>query len=225
MRLVTWNCCRGPFARKVLALDALEPDVAVVQEATSPAEESAHLLWFPAAGSRLGIQVRSRGDYRLSRLPVADLPNCVVPIRVTGPTTFNLLAVWTWPAPSYVRALLNGLSAYSGLLQSRSVVVAGDFNGSPHFDKPGSRFKWASGFDALNEAGLVSAYHHFHDVAVGAEAEGTHHFRRDASRPFHIDFCFVPRQWAVGGFTARVVHGSEWRSLSDHFPVLVDTPA
>ena len=225
MRIVAWNCCRGPFEKKLAALDTLSPDVAVISEALQPAQESAQVLWFPSDASRLGIQVRPRGKYRLKRLPAADLPNCVVPVRVTGPTAFNLLAVWTWPAPSYIKAFLNGLAAYSALLPSGATVVAGDFNGNPVFDKPGQRLKWSAGFSKLHDAGLVSAYHHIHQVSYGAERDATHHFLRKAERPFHIDFCFVPQGWTEGPLQAQVVHGPDWRLLSDHFPLLVSTEA
>lgn len=222
MRIVAWNCCRGPFEKKLAALATLSPDVAVISEALQPAQESSQVLWFPSDASRLGIQVRAYGRYRLKRLPAADLPNCVVPVRVTGPDRFNLLAVWTWPAPSYVKAFLNGLAAYSSLLPS-GAVVAGDFNGNPIFDKPGHRLKWSDGFSMLHDAGLVSAYHHVHRAGYGAERDATHHFLRKPERPFHIDFCFVPQGWTQGPIQAKVVHGPNWRQLSDHFPLLVST--
>lgn len=224
MRIVAWNCCRGPFARKLAALETLSPDVAVISEAICPLEETAQVLWFPS-DSRLGIQVRASGAYRLARLPMAQLPNCVVPVRVTGPQSFTLLAVWTWPAPSYIKAFLNGLAAYAALLGSGPAVVAGDFNGNPMFDKPGRGLKWGAGFSTLREAGLVSAYHHVHGLEFGAERHATHHFLRKPERPFHIDFCFVPQTWAEGGLRAEIVSGPEWRLLSDHFPLLVTTPS
>lgn len=46
MRLVTWNCCRGPYARKMPLLDALAPDIAVVQECAKPEFQSPNCLWF-----------------------------------------------------------------------------------------------------------------------------------------------------------------------------------
>ena len=225
MRIVAWNCCRGPFEKKLAALGTLSPDVAVISEALQPTQESSQVLWFPSNASRLGIQVRAYGRYRLRRLPAADLPNCVVPVHVTGPAPFDLLAVWTWPAPSYIKALLNGLDAYSSLLPSGSTVVAGDFNGNPVFDKPGHRLKWSAGFSKLHDAGLVSAYHHVHHVRYGAERDATHHFLRKAERPFHIDFCFVPQRWTKRPFQAQIVHGQDWRLLSDHFPLVVSTKA
>ena len=59
------------MARKVAALEALQPDVAVLCEATQPEHESAQRLWFPS-GSRLGIQVMAFGDHRLRPLKRAD---------------------------------------------------------------------------------------------------------------------------------------------------------
>lgn len=224
MRIVAWNCCRGPFDKKLAALETLSPDVAVISEALCPPRETAQVLWFPSA-SRLGIQVRARGAYRLRRLPPAELPNCVVPVRVTGPVSFTLLAVWTWPAPSYIKAFLNGLAAYSALLGSGATVVAGDFNGNPKFDKPGHRLKWTDGFSMLHDAGLVSAYHHAHQAGYGSEPHATHHFLRKPERPFHIDFCFVPQRWAAQALQVQLLNGPEWRLLSDHFPLVVATEA
>jgi len=214
------------MARKAGALEALRPDVAVLCEALDPGVESAQLHWYPSNASRLGIQVRSFGAYTLRRLPRADLPNCVVPVRVGGPVSFNLLAVWTWPAPSYVKAFLNGLSAYARLLGRGPTVVAGDFNGNPVFDVRKPRLKWwTAGFEQLHDAGLVSAYHTFNGVGFGAELHPTHHFLRKSERPFHIDFCFVPQAWAQRRLDVQVAHGPEWDLLSDHFPVIVETEA
>jgi exodeoxyribonuclease III len=226
MRLIAWNCCRGPMVKKASALEALAPDVAVLSEALAPERESAQLHWYPSNASRLGIQVRAFGPYTLRRLPRAELPNCVVPLRVVGPRSFNLLAVWTWPAPSYVKAFQNGLAAYARLLHGGPTVVAGDFNGNPVFDrhKPRARW-WSAGFDALEAAGLVSADHRFHGVDYGAEPHATHHFLRKPERPFHIDFCFVPAGWSGRRLQVAIAHGPDWSTLSDHFPLVVETEA
>lgn len=97
MRIVTWNCARGPLGTKLPALQSLKPDIAVLCEAPPPVDSSAQVLRFPTemGQSKLGIQVRADGDdYRLERLPQATgLPACVNPVRVTGPMEFNLLAV------------------------------------------------------------------------------------------------------------------------------------
>lgn len=225
MRIVSWNCARGPLNRKLSALHVLNPDIAVVCEAPAPPDPSGgRVLWFPTeeGQSKLGIQVRAYGDYRLERLPrAAGLPACVNPVKVTGPTEFNLLAVWTWPAPSYLAALANGVEAYADLFAAPT-VVAGDFNGNPFSDKPRQRSKWADVFARINELGSVSAYHHATEAPYGAEPDATHHHRKNPADQFHIDFCFVPRSWCAVGIEANVAQGEPWITIGDHFPVVVD---
>ena len=228
MRIVTWNCCRGPFDKKMAALESLRPDIAIVPEAIAPEAQTDELRWFPSNASRLGIQVRAFNGYRLAHVRKASsqLPNCVSPVHVMHSESgaeFSLLAVWTWRSPSYSRALLNGLAAYARLLRRGPAIVAGDFNGSPFFDRPTARVKrWGAGFEQLHAAGLVSAYHRHHEVAYGCEAHATHHFLRKPERPFHIDFCFVPQAWAEQGLAVQLVNDEPWRRLSDHFPLVVD---
>lgn len=224
MRIVSWNCARGPLDAKLNALHSLHPDVAVICEAPAPGDPSNQVIWFPTevGQSRLGIQVRAYGEYALERLPRAPgLPACVNPVRVTGPMHFNLLAVWTWPTPSYLSALVNGLDAYAHLF-AEPTVIAGDFNGNPCFDKPRQRSKWVDAFARINELGSVSAYHHTTEVSYGNERDPTHHHRKNPQSPFHIDFCFVPSSWCGAGVEATVAHGEPWTSISDHFPLLVD---
>ena len=222
MRIVAWNCSRGPLTKKLSALDALAPDLAVLSEAPPPTCESEQNLWFPSEVSSLGVQVRATGQLQLARLPSADLPNCVSPVRVLGPHPFNLLAVWTWPAPSYVKAFNNALDAYQSLIESGPTVIAGDFNGNPIYDKPRQWVKWGDAFARLNELGLVSAYHYANEVAYGCERDPTHLFLRKPDRPFHIDYCFIPKEWATNQLVAKVACGQEWSSIGDHFPVIVE---
>lgn len=157
MRIVAWNCSRGPLAEKLSALESLSPNIAVLSEAPPPPTESDQVLWFPSGVSSLGVQVRAHGQYRLERLPRAELPNCVNPVKVLGPLPFNLLAVWTWPAPTYEKAFTNALNAYADMISSGPTVVAGDFNGNPVYDKPRQRVKWGDAFSRLNRLGVVSA--------------------------------------------------------------------
>jgi hypothetical protein len=42
------------------------------------------------------------------------------------------------------------------------------------------------------------------------------YFKWNESRPFHIDYCFVPQAWVGSGTYA------DWAKGSDHRPVVVD---
>jgi hypothetical protein len=115
---------------------------------------------------------------------VHDTPReCVAFVPTSGPVSFDLLAVWTWPAPSYIKAFLNGLSAYADLIRRDS--GGRGLQREPAFDKPKQRIKWwTNGFSRLHDAGLVSAYHEYNRVAFGNEPLATHHFLRRPERSF-----------------------------------------
>jgi hypothetical protein len=61
MRLVTWNCCRGPFEEKVALLNSLSPDVVVMQECGKPRAEDHQTLWF-GDNPRTGLGLRAFGS-------------------------------------------------------------------------------------------------------------------------------------------------------------------
>src|SRR5437763_1336119 len=95
MRIITWNCCRGTYLKNSTLLNSLRPDIAVFQECARPAQESENCLWF-GDNPRQGITVQATLPYRLSALPtLPDVPKYVVPVAVSGPIEFTLLAVWT----------------------------------------------------------------------------------------------------------------------------------
>lgn len=203
----------------------------ILCEAPPPSCENSTIAWFQsdAASGKTGVQVRTYGDYFLKPLPAADLPRCVNPIRIcSNSLSFNLLAVWTWQTPSYKKAFLNGVNAYSDLLESGPVVITGDFNGNPKYDKPRQSVKWGDAFDRLDEYGLTSAYHHSRGVSYGAEPEPTHRLKRsqDPQKHVHIDYCFVPNEWINADTSVHIETTGTWATLSDHYPIIVDiTPA
>jgi endonuclease/exonuclease/phosphatase family metal-dependent hydrolase len=75
---------------------------------------------------------------------------------------------------------------------------------------------------ALEDCGLVSAYHAFHNVAHGHEAHPTYRHQRNVSKPWHIDFCFVPAAWTPNVRSVEVIDGEEWSKKSDHLPLNVE---
>lgn len=176
LRIATWNCARGPFARKRAALDAYEPDVVVMTEAARPVDDES-AVWF--AKHAVGVAAYARSPYRVRELRRSRRVPCVYPVAIEGPVSFTLFGVWTWPEPTYKRAFANGLDAHRGLL---------------------------------------SAYHR--DRSFGREPDPTHYFLWKQDRPFHLDYCFVPRTWIVDEVT--VGSFEEWARLSDHRPVIVD---
>src|ERR1700681_2841198 len=101
MRLVTWNCNKGLYSKKVPLLDPMAADIAVIQECPRPEVESENCLWF-GDNPKQGITILAPQPYRLGRLPMlGDVPKFVLPIEVVGPVDFTLFAVWSKTGQRY----------------------------------------------------------------------------------------------------------------------------
>ena len=205
-------------------VDELAPDVAVIQECGKPTAETDQLLWF-GDNPRQGIAVQATGLYRLRAISQRpEVPPYVIPVEVSGPIPFTLMAVWSKRHPEYpyVEGIVRAIELYRDLFATTSMVVAGDFNSNAIWDAEHPRERNHSALVVqLAELGLVSSYHHFHSEEHGAESRPTYFFHWDQFRPFHIDYCFVPRAWASR--LARVDIGAyaNWKGRSDHRPLLV----
>jgi len=73
--------------------------------------------------------------------------------------------------------------------------------------------------DAL---GLVSAYHNFFHEDFGKETRPTYFHQGKKENPFHLDYCFLPKEWIPMIDRVEVGKYSEWGQISDHVPLIVD---
>ena len=224
MRLVTWNCCRGAFARKAPLLEPLEFDVAVIQECAKPAAETDHCLWF-GDNPRQGIAIVSREPYRIRAMKRRiGVPRYTIPIEVIGPESFLLLAVWSKANKKhpYVEAVVKAVRLYRHLF-SEPVVLMGDLNSNTFWDANHADDRNHSALvRQLSELGLVSAYHAFNDEPHGGESQPTYYFQWKEARPYHIDYCFVPNVWSSRIHRVEVGSFEDWKGHSDHRPVIVE---
>ena len=228
MRLVTWNCCRGPYARKMPLLDTLAPDIAVVQECAKPELQSPNCLWF-GDNPKQGVAVRASPPYRLQALPVLqDAPKYAIPVSATGPTEFTLLAVWTLGKQPYryVEAAARAVDMYRDLIAGSPTVLIGDLNSNAIWDATHPpEFNHSALVKRLAGLGLVSAYHHSHKEPHGSETRPTYYFHWKKDRPYHIDYCFVPQAWADKIVRVEIGSYEDWKEYSDHRPLLVEISA
>jgi len=238
MRIVSWNCGSG-FHRKLAALSALDPDVAVVQEcadletlARKAPEFAPTSAFWTGDNPHRGLGVFSFGPYRLVRRGTDDASiTYALRVRVVGPQAFNLVALWSHYGKSPVTVAAPGptllaLRAYGRFLSERPAIMAGDLNNHVRWDKPGKASNHANAVTASAALGLVSAYHAFYGLEQGAERHPTLYWRdRTKTGPtYHIDYAFVPQ--AAIGLLRRVAVGSyaKWiaTGLSDHAPLIVE---
>jgi hypothetical protein len=225
MRIATWNCCRGPYAVKTAAIATVAADIAVLQECPRPVAESDQCLWF-GDNPRSGLAILASGDFRLRRLRAKrNVPNYTVPVAVSGPAQFTLLGVWTKPNPDYryVEAVVRAVHLYRHQIASTPTVLLGDLNSNRFWDKSHPVDANHSALvRKLSALGLESCYHAHFNEAQGDETRPTFYFQWKSAKPYHIDYCFVPRAWV--GAIARVEIGSYefWKGYSDHRPLTVE---
>jgi hypothetical protein len=197
--------------------------VTVLQEARRPAALSPGHLWM-GANPQNGVAVVAGHGFEIALGPVDPAaPWSILPVRVTHPIALHLLMVWTRKEHEYVQGLNAALSTYAEFLSEAPSVVLGDFNANAIWDNARRPTDFSRVAVRLTEEfGLVSAYHARTGEAFGSESQATHYFWRRRTRPFHLDYCFVPAAWVQGPLTATVLDGPPWDGLSDHLPVVVD---
>lgn len=243
MRLVAWNCAMA-LHRKLAAIEALRPDIAVIAECAAPARLAVRLGQGSLAGDPVwigrnpdkGLAVFAFNGYRAT-LAAAYRPSLkfIAPVRIDGPVGFNLLAVWAQNFSDGIRRKRQpgpfrlALDRYRDFLAERPAIVAGDLNNNVIWDKPGWRVNHAVAVDILDRHGLVSAYHATTGEPQGREATPTHYWRdrRKDGPTYHIDYVFLPRAWLGRAGPLGVGSFEDWcgNGLSDHVPLVLDVAA
>ena len=225
MRIVTWNCCRGRPSEKLPLLDSFDYDLAVIQECAEIENISGKQFWV-GDSPKQGVGVIARGEYSIE--PIEGHPEVLpyfVPLRVTGPRSFLLFAVWSknHKNAEYVRSVMRAIRIYYDLIKNKDSVIIGDLNTNAFWK--GSRFPHEnhSALVALiNELNLDSCYHRFLNEAHGEETKPTFFLTWKEHKPYHLDFCIAPEAW-IEEITDVIVprFDSPW-ARSDHRPLLVE---
>lgn len=223
MRIVTWNCGGGPLTARLRETSALGADLLALQEVSTTTVPDVPNACWSGANSIKSRAVVGSADQRVRELPIAnDTPTSVMPVIVEGRVAYSVVSVYTHKRPSYVEHLKDGLRSVRALLAVGPVVVMGDFNASVTFDKGVRRSNFLPLVEHLaNDWGLVSAYHEFFRVEHGREEHPTLYMRRKPDRGYHIDYVFVPKEWAGRINRVEVPPYEQW-TTSDHRPVIVD---
>ena len=221
------------LGRKLPALNALRPDVAVLQEVSAvDVGRFSQSCWAGNLPNK-GLGTIAFGDFQIRRHPAWD-PRIefVVPTEISGPVNFLLIAVWAMHGRAVQRIqetpnrwqLLQGLEAYDSLIRSRPTVTAGDFNNAVQWDKMGKASNHAFAVDRLHSLGLVSAYHSHHRVEQGTELDPTLYWTWNQNKAYHIDYVWIPEKWLSAVQHVEVGDYEAWVGghLSDHVPVSVE---
>ena len=214
------------YLKTAALLDGLAPDIAVLQECARPTTETDQCLWF-GDNPRQGVAVFANGLYRIRALPaVAAVPPYSIPVEVTGPSNFLLIAVWAKVRNPYVKGVIRAVEIYRNLFTQYPTVLtvlAGDLNSNAIWDSSNPvDHNHSVLVKMLSELGLVSSYHSFFREAHGHEKRFTQYFLRKEQKPYHIDYCFIPKEWAPDVQRMEIGSYAEWKDYSGHRPLLVE---
>lgn len=243
MRIVTWNCNTHPsvnnaekasngFLEKIDAINHLNFDILILQEISRPEfEKLPQQVWYAEESvfSR-GIAVLTKSNFQIE-LPTSCFPTrSSIPVKVFGERNFNLLALWSHPplrSPNYkhyVEEIELQIENNKLFLQSDSSVIAGDFNSNSRWDKAaGKQSNHSKLINQLdNGLNLKSSYHTFYNQSQGNESQKTFYQNYKMEKPYHIDYCFVPKDWKINN--VKIGSFDTWvqSKLSDHCPLIVD---
>ncbi|MBI3797871.1 MAG: endonuclease/exonuclease/phosphatase family protein [Deltaproteobacteria bacterium] len=229
LRILVWNINMAAH-KKIALLRHLQPDLAILPECAAPDVIVAKCPDFTFTDAQWqersrhkGLGVFSFGNLRLTRSPDYDPRFAVfLPLEVKGGQRFNLLAVWALNfRVGSGGTMPDALHFYRRFLASTEAVVAGDFNNSVFWDRPGKPTNFAGIAAVLSEFGLASAYHTVTGESFAQERQPTLWFLKRPHQGYHIDYCFMPRAWFSRPVSVWVGQPGQWLAHSDHAPLVV----
>lgn len=118
-----------------------------------------------------------------------------------GTANFLLLAVWAcpvghWKELNYIGHAFEAVKWHNRWFNHElQTVICGDFNSNAIFDHGRMKRNHTAVVTMLEDKNVLSAYHTFFSEELGAETEPTYYSWHRKSRPFHIDYVFLPREW------------------------------
>ena len=227
--------------RKWDALLAIKPDIAIISETANPdilhhrglqKFDDKACIWMGKNPNK-GLGVFAFNGFGLSlHKPFYPYLNYILPVHVSGPVHFNLLAVWAQNASAGITRkhqmgpLRRGMGKYDAFLRNSPSVIAGDLNNNKFWDKKGWRCNHMTMVEIAAKQGLHSVYHATREEEHGAEREPTHYWRdRIKDGPtYHIDYIFASDPILSHTRTLSVGTFEDWcgNKLSDHVPLIWD---
>lgn len=229
MRIVTWNAC-GAYRRKFQKIHALKPDIVIIAEAEQAFFKSRNLpyVWQGKDPSKKGVGIYALLDKANLLLAEAPKSKHMMPVILKlADQEFHILVVWSQKeeGSDYIAGMNKDMPKYKEFLAHPNSFVIGDWNSSVALDEKygGEEVGHNALVRLLESWGLASAYHHWHDMDKhGDEAHPTFFHTKKLSRPFHIDYLFVPKNVAKKLKSVSVGAPQQWLELSDHMPLIID---
>lgn len=232
MRIITWNC-NMVFRRKAAYILTYHPDILIIPECEHPEKLKFHndlpkpvdTLWF-GTNQNKGLGIFSYTNFKFKLLPCHDPAlRTIIPISVTGGSfKFTLFAIWASNPQDkgfqYVGQIWKALHYYDNLLKNKRTILVGDFNSNSIWDKPKREGNHTTVVKHLEKKGIHSCYHTHLKQQQGQEVHPTLYMYRHNNKPYHIDYCFVSKDFAEKLESVEVGDYGLWSRHSDHVPLI-----
>jgi exonuclease III len=222
MKVLTWNC-NLVFRKDFELIRHFDADIIVIQECEKldlDQFEGYKSHWIGMNDSK-GLAVLTKGE---SIFPSDLFRSDLVYFLPVSFGTTAVLGVWAFNGRAGGKVLngsgyvLDALSHYEKWIKShKKIVIAGDFNNAPYFDKPGHINNFVDINSRLNNFGLTSAYHNYSGELIGSESKFTHYHQKNPNKGFHIDYTYTNFQTITSVEIGKL---EDWVSVSDHVPLI-----
>jgi len=222
------------FRKKAAHILAHNPDILVIPECEHPEnlqfeegiQKPNNIVWF-GKNRHKGLAVLSYNNFKLKVLNdhTEDF-RMVIPILVwRGKFKLTLFAVWANnpgdPDGPYVEQVWKAINYYETLLTGRRTILAGDFNSNTIWDKEHKTGSHSNVVKFLEKKKIFSSYHLHHKQTQGEEEHPTLYMYRHKNKPYHLDYCFVSKEFAKKIQSVEVGEHEHWSKYSDHVPLIV----
>ena len=223
------------FREKASFILTHKPDILIIVECEHPDKllykgdtpRPKDSLWF-GENQHKGLAIFSYGDYRFKVLENHnDNFKMIIPIGVTGGhLDFNLFLIWAYNPNDmdgrYITQVWKAITYYDELLTKKPTMFIGDFNSNTIWDYKKHRLGSHSAVvKQLENKGIFSTYHTYHNQTQGIEQHPTFYMYRNKNKPYHIDYCFVSKELLDKVSSVEIGNFDEWIKYSDHVPVIV----
>jgi hypothetical protein len=203
-----------PLGANVLSIQEFGSET----EAAVESVEGWSCKWQRGRNDVKGLAVLARAPYEISEIEFSFPCAISTCIRRPGEPDFRFVGFWG------MTPLDEAIDGYP--IQAREVirfacsddfptVIAGDFNA-----------KWLhelhqANVATLTEHGLVEAYHKFHEVQSDDWNDATLYWKHSQHLRYHMDYVFLPSDWAVLDVEIGSYETYVEPRISDHVPVVV----
>ena len=239
MKIVSWNCKFGFSEQKAIFIKKYNADIYVIQECLEKDLDDLNKYFKYKSffcdnieKSKYGIGIFSNVfDFQI--LPEHNTKyRYIVPYKIFNNENEHIIfSVWTKDKDENNKSIGYTEQVWKAINYDEyfkyftgSIIFIGDFNSNNFWDKKYIEQKKPSHYDIinkLNEYGIESAYHKYNNCINGNENDPTLLWQMDKTKKFHIDYCFISKDYKINDIKIGSIEEWEEYKLSDHCPIIM----